>query len=129
MRNGLGISMMFAVGMLAGCHHVDATKKSKNYTVNVLRDDMPVDGAQVKLVVWRKSEVPGAPVNPADVLYETRTDTSGEADIPVKRKSSYGIKATACLEDAVWAGDAWVSRKSEQVQINLEKTNTACLGE
>ena len=129
MKNGLGISMMFAVGMLAGCHHADATKKSKNYTVNVLRDDMPVDDAQVKLVVWRKSEVPSAPVNPADVLYETRTDTRGEADIPVKRKSSYGIKATACLDDAVWAGDAWVSRKSERVQINLEKTNASCIGE
>lgn len=112
-----------------GCTLTGTPKKPKHYTVNVLRDDSPVDGAQVKLVVWRKSEVPGAPVNPADVLYETRTDTLGEADIPVKRKSSYGIKATACLEDAVWAGDAWVSRKSLQVQIHLEQTETACLGE
>lgn len=104
-------------------------KKPKQYTVNVLRDELPVDGAQIRLVVWRKSETPGAVVDPADVLYETRTDKLGEADIPVKRKSSFGIKATACLEDSVWAGDAWVSRKSEKVQINLEQTETACLGE
>jgi len=126
MKYGLSVLMIFAVGSLAACGHKDAIKKPKQYTVNVLRDDLPVDGAKVKLVVWRKSEVPGAPVNPADVLYETQTDNLGEADIPVKRKSSYGIKASACLEDAVWAGDAWVSRKSGQVQINLEKTVDVC---
>ena len=129
MKYGLSVLMIFAVGSLAACGHKDAIKKPKQYTVNVLRDELPVDGAKVKLVVWRKSEVPGAPANPADVLYETKTDNQGEADIPVKRKTSYGIKATACLEDAVWAGDAWVSRKSGQVQINLEKTDAACLGE
>ena len=126
MKYGLSVLMIFAVGSLAACGHKDAIKKPKQYTVNVLRDELPVDGAKVKLVVWRKSEVPGAPVNPADVLYETQTDNLGEADIPVKRKSSYGIKASACLEDAVWAGDAWVSRKSGQVQINLEKTVDVC---
>lgn len=129
MKNGFSISMLLAVTVLAGCNHQGAVKKPKQYTVNVLRDDLPVDGAKVKLVVWRKSEVPGAPVNPADVLYETQTDNLGEADIPVKRKASYGIKATACLEDAIWVGDAWVSRKSQQVQINLEPSNTACIGE
>lgn len=129
MKYGQSILMIFAIGLLAACGHTAAIKSPKQYTVSVLRDDLPVDGAQVKLVVWRKSEVPGAPVNPADVLYETQTDTRGEADIPVKRKASYGIKATACLEDAVWAGDAWVSRKSMRVQINLEKTTTTCIGE
>lgn len=126
MKYGLSVFMIFAVVSLAACGHKDAIKKPKQYTVNVLRDDLPVDGAKVKLVVWRKSEVPGTPINPADVLYETQTDDLGEADIPVKRKSSYGIKASACLEDAVWVGDAWVSRKSEQVQINLEKTVDVC---
>ena len=129
MKYGLSILMLCAMGSLAACSQVGTVKKPKHYVVNVLRDDLPVDGAQVKLVVWRKSEVPGAPVNPADVLFETKTDTTGGADIPVKRKASYGIKATACLDDAVWAGDAWVSRKSEQVQINLEQTQATCLGE
>lgn len=129
MKNGFSISILLAVTVLVGCNHQGAVKKPKQYTVNVLRDDLPVDGAQIKLVVWRKSELPGAPINPADVLYETKTDTLGEADIPVKRKASYGIKATACLEDVVWVGDAWVSRKSQQVQINLEPSNTACVGE
>ncbi len=129
MKYAQSVLMIFAIGSLAACGHTDAIKKPKQYTVNVLRDDLPVDGAQVKLVVWRKSELPGAPINPADVLFETQTDSRGEADIPVKRKASFGIKASACLEAAVWAGDAWVSRKSEQVQINLEETKTACLGE
>lgn len=129
MRNGFSISMLFVVGILTGCHQTNTIKIPKTYAVTVLRDDMPVDAAQVKLVVWRKSEVPGAPINPLDVLYETKTDASGEADIPVKRKASYGIKSMACLDDAVWAGDAWVSRKSQQVQINLEQTDRVCLGE
>lgn len=129
MKNGMVITMVLGLVLLQGCQYQGDVKKQKQYTVKVLRDELPVDDAQVKLVVWRKSEVPGAPVNPTDVLFETRTDTLGEADIPVKRKSSYGIKASACLDDAIWAGDAWVSRKSLQVQINLEKTDAACIGE
>lgn len=128
MKCGQSILMIFAMGSLTACSQADAVKKPIQYTVNVLRDDLPVDGAQVKLVVWRKSEVPGAPINLADVIFETQTDSRGEADIPVKRKASFGIKASACLEAAVWAGDAWVSRKSEQIQINLETTNTTCIG-
>ena len=129
MKVRFSISIVLVAFVLAGCNHLGSAKKPMQYTLSVLRDDLPVDGAQIKLVVWRKSELPGAPINPADILFETQTDTRGEADIPVKRKSSYGIKATACLDDAVWAGDAWVSRKSERVQINLEKTNASCIGE
>lgn len=117
---------MMSLSALSGCSQTGAVKTPKQYTVNVYRDDIPVNGAQVRLVVWRKTEVIGTVDNPADIIHETRTDSQGIAEIPVKRKSSFGIKVTACISEVIWNGDAWVSRKTERVEINLEQTSRPC---
>ncbi|MEO8002261.1 MAG: hypothetical protein ABI644_10320 [Arenimonas sp.] len=115
-----------AIASLTACTKNAETKKTRQYTVNVYQDDIPVEAVVVRLVVWRKSEVAGAADNPADIIFETRTDSSGVAEIPVKRKTSFGVKASKCIGEVMWRGDAWVSRKSEQVHINLEQTDISC---